>query len=119
MYQPDGFKFIKIGTGDSTVVKLFAYWRGGYCGSDAWRLNSGCTKIISLDEGVIDAHASEPIAQHYYEVHGESGSVYKICNVEGLYPGNFIVGVFNEIMKGGDATVITLEEAIKIINKEV
>ena len=119
MYQPEGFKFIKIGSGDSTVVKLFAYWRGGYCGSDAWRLNSGCTKIISLDEGVIDAHASEPIAQHYYEVHGESGSVYKICNVEGLYPGNYIVDVFNKIMKGGDATIITLEEAITLINKEV
>ena len=88
-------------------------------GSDAWRLNSGCTKIISLDEGVIDAHASEPIAQHYYEVHGESGSVYKICNVEGLYPGNYIVDVFNKIMKGGDATIITLEEAITLINKEV
>ena len=53
------------------------------------------------------------------EVHGESGSVYKICNSEGLAPSNYIIDVFNKIMKGGDATVITLEEAITLINKEV
>lgn len=119
MYEPHGFKFIKIVNGDATVVKMFAYWRGGYCGSDAWRLNSGCTKIINLDEGMIDAHTGEPISNEYYEVHGESGSVYKICNCEGLAPSNYIVDVFNKIMKGGDATVITLEEAITLINKEV
>lgn len=68
---------------------------------------------------MIDAHTGEPISNEYYEVHGESGSVYKICNSEGLAPSNYIVDVFNEIMKGGDATVITLEEAITLINKEV
>lgn len=119
MYEPHGFKFIKIVNDDTTVVKLFAYWRGGYCGSDAWRLNSGCTKIVSLDKWMIDAHTGDPIDEQYYEVHGESGSVYKICNIEGLPPGNFIADVFNKIMNGGDVTVITLEEAIKIINKEV
>lgn len=120
MYEPHGFKFIKHRQfDDTTVVKLFAYWRGGYCGSDAWRLNSGCTKIVNLDEGMIDAHTGEPISNEYYEVHGESGSIYKIRNREGLAPSNYIVDVFNKIMKGCDATIITLEEAITLINEEV
>lgn len=59
METPDKWLVIKI---DSTY-KVFATWYGGYLDGDAWRLNSGITKVEQDDD--------------FYYFHGYSGSIYK------------------------------------------
>lgn len=45
------------------IRKVLGGWTGGYLDSDSWRMSSGITKVIEHND--------------YYEVHNESGSVYK------------------------------------------
>jgi hypothetical protein len=65
MYQPDGWKFVKIiwptGLED---IRLAGGWSGGYTTGDSWKLNSGVNRIEKGDG--------------YYDVVGDSGSVYRI-----------------------------------------
>lgn len=64
-YQPDKWVIIKITANVTGKIhyRLFASWYGGYIGSDSWKMNSGITHVIKREDG-------------YFEIHGESGSVY-------------------------------------------
>lgn len=65
-YNPDCWVVLKIVSikDDNTIFyRLLSGWIGGYAQSDAWRLNSGISKIEDCET--------------YYNVHGKSGSVYR------------------------------------------
>jgi hypothetical protein len=66
-HTPDRWLIVKItNTTDNTShYRLFASWYGGYLGADAWRLNSGITKV------------TENVDYFFFE--GTSGSVY-VCH---------------------------------------
>ena len=66
-YAPDGWILIQI-TGDEPHYRVFGAWRGGFSDGDAWRVNSGITKM-------------ERVGNYYY-FYGHSGSVY-CCHEEG------------------------------------
>lgn len=103
MYSPDTYQFIRVSTDNSSRIKLFAVWVGGYADGSAWRLNSGVTKITKEDG--------------LYYVHGYSGSVYAIP-VEQPRMTSYGVSVLNGIdkqAKGGNINIelISSEEAFK------
>jgi hypothetical protein len=47
VYTPDNWMMLKIGS----IYKIFAVWRGGYTGSDEWRMNSGVKSVQQIDGG--------------------------------------------------------------------
>lgn len=59
-YSPNRWAVIEF----EGIYKVLGGWYGGFAQSDHWRLNSGITSIQEFDK--------------YYEVHGNSGSVY-VC----------------------------------------
>ena len=58
-YNPDVWVILEA----EDTRKVLGGWYGGFAGSSSWRLSSGITQIIKRDD--------------YYEIHNESGSVYK------------------------------------------
>ena len=74
MNTPDFWVVIKI---NNEFYKVFATWIGGYSDGDAWKVNSGISKVTE-DEG------------NYY-FHGKSGSVYK-CSKKGYKVGTSYTG---------------------------
>lgn len=67
-YQPDRWCVLKIHAPQETIYKVFASWSGGYAGSDSWKLNSGITRAMLVDQ--------------CWEFDGSSGSVYS-CHKDG------------------------------------
>ena len=65
-YIPDYWVIVEITSSNDKVRKVFASWYGGFINGDSWRLSSGITEILDIND-------------EYYEIHNESGSVY-ICN---------------------------------------
>lgn len=62
-YTPDLWTVVAMTDSDGERVdKIFGSWYGGYAGSDSWKLSSGITKIVELE--------------NEYEVHNVSGSIY-------------------------------------------
>ena len=61
MYNPDNWVVIKL-KGDDPHYRVLAGWSGGYLDGDAWRMNSGITKVEEDD--------------NYYKFYGSSGSCY-------------------------------------------
>lgn len=57
---PDRWVIIKL---PDNIYKVFAMWQGGYLSGDAWRLNSGITRVAQDDK-----------AWYFY---GHSGSCYR------------------------------------------
>lgn len=81
-HTPDFWVVIKI---DDGFYKVFATWLGGYLDGDAWKLNSGITKVTE-DDG------------NYY-FHGESGSVYK-CSKKGYKEGtSYTSGILHNMIE--------------------
>jgi hypothetical protein len=64
MYTPHRWKIIFVESDEGSYYKVLAGWYGGYIEGDSWKINSG---ITSIDE--------QP---KYYDVHGYSGSVYRL-----------------------------------------
>ena len=64
-YTPDCWVVLRIVSTDNKQVfyRLLSGWIGGYMRSDAWRFNSGITKME--DDG------------RHWLVYGKSGSVYR------------------------------------------
>ena len=60
-YYPDNWVVIKM-KGDEPHYRVLAGWSGGYLDGDAWRMNSGITKVEE-DDGA-------------YYFSGSSGSTY-------------------------------------------
>ena len=63
-YTPDKWIVVKLtNKQDKIHYRVFACWYGGFAGSDSWKLNSGITKVNSVDD--------------FYEFSGSSGSLYR------------------------------------------
>jgi hypothetical protein len=80
METPDKWVILKIDNG----YKVFATWLGGYLSGDAWRINSGITKVELVDE--------------HYLFHGYSGSVYK-CHCSAYGMSNWTGSILNDILE--------------------
>lgn len=111
-YCPDSYQFISISSDkdDDKIIKLFAVWHGGYIGSDAWKLNSGVTKIEQ--DGALD---------NLYIVSGYSGSQY-VVNKDSVKFSSYGEGVLRGIIEkaaaqGINVQRISLEEATKEVGK--
>ena len=99
MYYPDAYRFIEIKQpeDDTSIIKLYASWRGGYLHGDSWRINSG---ILRIEEQGDEAF-----------VHGYSGSVYCIKkDYEGILT-SFTFSVLDDLLDklGDDARIVDYE----------
>ena len=110
-YYPDSYQFISISSDkdDDKIIKLFAVWYGGYLTSDAWRLNSGVTKI-------------EQSSDKSYIISGYSGSQY-VVNKDSLKLSSYGEGVLRGIIEkaaaqGINVHRISLEDAISEVDNE-
>ena len=85
-YTPDRWVIVEMKLNDDAEVtrKVLASWYGGYGGSDSWRLSSGITEIVDADS--------------HYEIHNESGSVYR-CGKNSQGMSGYTASVFNTIVK--------------------
>lgn len=102
MNLPDDYRFLLI---DNSLVKLFRSYDGGWAIGESWMLNSGCTKIIPVDD--------------YYQIHGISGSIYTIRKEQGRlnsYTSGVYRGILKKLEEGGvPVREISLEETIRIL----
>ncbi len=65
IYEPDNWVIVAIEQDDGTTFhKVLGGWSGGYLDGNTWRMNSGIDRVTT-NEG-------------HYQVHGYSGSVYKL-----------------------------------------
>jgi hypothetical protein len=91
MYYPDEWLVIRIKP--TNIYRVFASWYGGYTLGDSWRINSGITKVMLLDE--------------YYYFNGYSGSTYE-CHKDyyGISPyGSRVLSGIIENIRGLDMDV--------------
>lgn len=101
----DGYRFLLI---DNNLVKLFRSFDGAFAIAEQWMLNSGCTKIIPVDD--------------YYQIHGYSGSIYTIRKEQG-HLNSYTSGVLRDIVKrldegGVPVQEISIEDAVRILEGE-
>jgi hypothetical protein len=93
-YFPDKWVVIKVTSPEVKLYRVFACWFGGYASSDSWKINSGITKVVPIENG--------------YSFEGYSGSSYK-CSKE-TYGTNFYGGsVLNSFIENGAKEGITIE----------
>lgn len=106
MQNIDAYRFILI---DNSLVKLFASWDGAWAIAEEYRLNSGCTKIIPVDD--------------YWQVFGYSGSMYYIRDQQGhlnSYTSSVLRGIVKRLEEGGvPVREISLQEAIEYLEELV
>ena len=100
----DAYRFLLI---DNNLVKLFRSYDGAFAIGESWMLNSGCTKIIPVDD--------------YWQVYGYSGSIYTTHKEQG-HLNSYTSGVLRSIVKrledgGVDVKEIGLEEAVRILEE--
>ncbi len=102
-YTPDNWVVLAITEPSGSLLhKIFATWRGGYTTGDYWKLNSGNTKVIKLEDG--------PMCWNVYNVHGYSGSIYEL-HKDGYGYSSYSFGVLQNILeKGGDIVKLLSEE---------
>ena len=93
-YFPDKWVVIKVTSAEVQLYRVFACWYGGWAGSDSWKINSGITKVVPIENG--------------YSFEGYSGSAYK-CS-KGSYGTNSYGGsVLNGFIEAGAKDGITIE----------
>jgi len=95
-YFPDNWVVLKIKSGkfDRGFYKVLAGWSGGYLNGDAWRMNSGITKVT--EEG------------DHLKFWGSSGSCY-VCRKKSYRLTMANMGVYNSLKeKEGFEGQITL-----------
>jgi len=96
MTQPDKWVIIKIdnGTPGEEVYKVYGSWMGGYLDGDAWRLNSGITKV-GFDEDMFIFTGYSGSSYHcYYKSYGVGTS--------------YTSGVLDSIIKRGEEAGYTI-----------
>ncbi len=100
----DGYRFLLI---DNSLVKLFRSYDGGFAIGESWMLNSGCTKIIPVDD--------------YWQVYGYSGSMYYIRKEQGhlnSYTSSVLRSIVKRLDEGGvPVEEISLQEAIEYLEE--
>lgn len=81
-YNPDAWVVVELSGTDvpKTYHRILAGWYGGYLNGDSWKMNSGITKIVKHE--------------NYYEVHGDSGSVYN-CPKQAERFSSYMMSVFS------------------------
>ncbi len=94
MEIPDSWVILKL---PHNIYKVFAFFYGGYLGSDYWKLNSGITKIEQDDE--------------YYYFMGYSGSVYKCHKKAYGVSQSFGLSDLNEILKQGKGLIELMDDS--------
>jgi len=95
-YTPDNWVVLKITVDGTTLYKVLAGWSGGYLNGDAWRMNSGITRV--------EDHET------YYSFYGSSGSVYKVWK-DGYRLRMNNAGVYNKLKENfGDAVELMPED---------
>ena len=107
MKLADGYRFLLI---DNNLVKLFRSFDGGFAIGEEWALNSGCTKIIPVDD-----------YYYYYQVYGYSGSIYTIHKEQGhlnSYTSSVLRGIVKRL-EDADVPVkeVSLQEAIEYLEE--
>lgn len=112
-YYPDSYQFISISSDqdEDKIIKLFAAWHNSYLTGDAWKLNSGVTKI-----------EQDSIFDNLYIVSGYSGSQY-VVNKDSTKLSSYGQGVLRDITEkaakqGIIVQRISLEEAIWEVGDE-
>jgi hypothetical protein len=98
-YCPDAYRVILV---DNHIIKVYASWSGCYLNGDAYRLNSGTTKI-EQDE-------------HYYYFKGYSGSTYQLRKENGRFTA-YTQAVYSELLETGLVKEISVEQAIQILEE--
>ena len=83
-YYPDNWVVLKLkaGKGAYPVYKVLAGWSGGYLHGDAWRINSGISKVTENGD--------------YLEFWGHSGSCY-VCHKDSYRLTMANSGVYNKL----------------------
>jgi hypothetical protein len=90
-YFPDKWVVIKVTSAEVQLYRVFACWYGGWAGSDSWKINSGITKVVPIENG--------------YSFEGHSGSAYK-CS-KGSYGTNSYGGsVLNNFIEADRKSVV-------------
>jgi sulfatase maturation enzyme AslB (radical SAM superfamily) len=90
-YVPDRWIIVEIANEDTPAFcKVLAGWLGGYARADEWRLSSPVVKVDEHDD--------------YYEVHNESGSIYK-CSKHSIGTTNLSGGVLNTMLEQNSESV--------------
>ena len=82
-YIPDNWVIIKM-KGDDPHYRVLAGWSGGYLDRDAWRMNSGITKV---EKGSTT-----------WKFYGSSGSCYE-CGMHNYMLRMNNAGVWNELQE--------------------
>ena len=105
MTTPEHWLVVKISAEAASqaepLYKVFATWRGGYLGSDEWRINSGISKVSEDGD--------------YFLFKGFSGSTYK-CHKKGYGSSFYTQGVLEGWIK--DSNEHFGEVSISILPKE-
>ena len=105
MNIPDGYRFLLI---DNSLVKLFRSFDGAFAIAEQWMLNSGCTKIIPVDD--------------YWQVHGYSGSMYYIRKEQGhlnSYTSSVLRNIVKRLEDGGvSVKEISLQDAVEYLEED-
>ena len=85
-YTPDNWVVLKIKEGkyDRGFYKVLGGWSGGYLYGDAWRMNSGITRVEEKPK--------------HWEFYGHSGSVYK-CHRKGYGLRMNNAGIWNQLQE--------------------
>ena len=83
---------------------MFATWRGGYTGSDTWRLNSG---VYNID-----------VKDGYIYFQGFSGSVYECAYSETSYmiSGNYLNGELNKILALPSISLVDYDDLEEVLD---
>ena len=103
MEKPEQWVLLKIG---DDLYKVFATWRGGYTGSDTWRLNSGVQAVTIKDDSI-----------HFQ---GFSGSEYICAYSPASYMvgGTYLNGILNKILDSSTSiSLVDYDDLEDIINQ--
>ena len=71
-YTPDKWVVIEIDYDGDKFQKILSSWYGGWAGSDSWRLSSGITEVVELEDSYIIRNESGSIYTCYKERYGMS-----------------------------------------------
>lgn len=100
IYSPDRWVVIEINSEKhGKIRKVFAGWYGGFTSGDAWKLNSGITKVEQ--DG------------NFWRFTGESGSVYE-CHKDMHGMSGYMGGV----LQGWQEDAHRLNATIEVVNYE-
>lgn len=94
IYNPNKWLIVQVNS-SPIHYRVFGTWSGGYLDGDAWRLNSGITKIEEDGD--------------YYLIHGYSGSIYKVHKEMYGIAGGYNYGILTPKIESGKYEIMPEE----------